>query len=243
VRRRWLLFFAVGLLEPLTGPLLLASEPQDKKKIVSATVGQVGAAVITSREVQIAHVLVQWFLLNSHRVNSKQVSGRVEQKANQGKLAKPSLVIPEYPSEVFAKALTQVILENVVANEAENFSVAQVNPEEIKQWAQVIQADFSNWGAWKSLDVTDGELESQISRRLRSQYFLRFKTESTGIKVSDSEIQDYYQRNKVRFGNLPLESFKESIRSYLTQARLEDQLKDWFEILKRKYRVRYIKVQ
>lgn len=185
---------------------------------VMTAVGRVGNQVVTTREVQMA-VLIE--------------------KANLGSVVKD--VMPAKPgSEEFTKALTQTMLEHVVAQEAENFSVAELGQDELKEKLRQLQTLLKGSLAWSKLEVSDRELEVFMSRKLRTSRFLKFKSDSAGVQISDSEALGYFEKNRVKFGPLPFENFKTGIKEYLAQEQLSEKLKDWFEVLKRKYRVQYL---
>lgn len=190
--------------------------------VVSSTVGQVGTYVITSREVLIAGILEKWSLAPGNNIKNR------------------SDWILKEDTTAFRQALTQVMLEKVVMLEAENFSVAQVSNDEIKKMSAKMVEELKEWPDWKKLEVSNAELENQFQRHLRAKAFLKFKTESTGVRVSEEEAKSYFEKNRLRFGNLPFSQFRDSIREFLTQKQQEDRLRDWFEVLKRKYRVRYL---
>ncbi|GIL17765.1 MAG: hypothetical protein BroJett040_15160 [Oligoflexia bacterium] len=197
-------------------------------KLITATVGQVGSTVVTSREVQIASIIEGWFMLRATPTSERKKVNRKEWIVSIG-------------SEAFQRVTSQVMLEHMVILEAENFSVVSTSPEEVKRTCDLIADELKAWNEWKKLEVSRAEMEQQVSRRLRAQAFLRFKSESTGVQISEEEMKFYYEKNRVKFGNLPYDQFKAGIRDYLTQKQLEERLKDWFEILKRKYHVRYIR--
>ena len=67
--------------------------------------------------------------------------------------------------------------------------------------------------------------------------------EASGVTVSEDEVKQYYEKNRVKFGNMPYAQFSQSIRDKLTQDQTQERLKDWFDILKRKYRVRLLSNQ
>lgn len=191
-----------------------------KPAVISTTVGQVGTYVITSREVVIAGILEKWFLTPGNKNRNDWI---LKEDTNS-----------------FRQTLTQVMLEKVVVLEAENFSVAQVSSDEVRKSAAKMQEELKDWSEWKKLEVSSIELEGQFQRHLRAKAFLKFKTESTGVRVSEEEAKNYFEKNRMRFGNLPFSQFRESIRDFLTQKHQEERLRDWFEVLKRKYRVRYL---
>ena len=193
--------------------------------IVTSAVGQVGGEVVTSREVQIAYIIEQALLLQG-------LTKKNSERSNW-------LLAPN--SESFRAHLSQVMLEILIKLEAESFSVAQVSSEDVKSEAAIVHEGVKDWADWKKLDVTEAELEKLIFRRKMAKNFLKFKTESSGVIVGDAEVKAYYDKNRVKFGSAPFEQFKEGIREVLSQQQLEEKLKDWFEVLKRKYRVRFLK--
>jgi hypothetical protein len=198
---------------------------ESASKIVSAAVGQVGGQVLTSREVQISYAVDQFLL----------TQGALKKDADR--LA----WVVATDSEGFRAHLSRMMLEFLIKMEAESFSVAQVPPEEAKAEMNSIKEGMKDWPLWKTWEVGDTELEQLLFRRKMAKNFLKFKTESSGVVITDLEAKAYFDKNRVRFGSAPFAQFKEGIREVLAQQQLEDKLKDWFEILKRKYRVRFLK--
>ncbi|XGC82141.1 hypothetical protein ACES2L_06545 [Bdellovibrio bacteriovorus] len=186
--------------------------------IVTETVGQVSDYVITSREVQIA-VVAEHILFPAKGVAPKIYEIR-----------------PGAPE--FQGAVTNILLETVVALEAENFNVANVTPEEIKNAMTTVQKAVAGKAYWASLEVSESELQKVISRKLTSKAFLKFKTNSMSGIITDQEAQMYYEKNRVKFGSLPFASFKDNIKTYLAQQQLEERIRSWFEVIMRKYKVR-----
>ncbi len=199
----------------------------EKGELITATVGQAGGHVLTSREVKISSVIDKGLLVAGAKAN---------------KISRTEW-IPKDGSDAFLAHLNQAMLELVVNIEAENFNVADVSPAETKTRVQQIEDLVKDWPEWKLLDVSQAELEIGVLRKLRAKSFLKFKTESSGVLIGDEEAKQYYERNRVKFGNLPFAQFKPGIKDYLAKAQLEDKLKDWFELLKRKYKVRYLGIQ
>src|SRR6185312_1358862 len=90
--------------------LILSAPHASANELVSTGVGLVRGQVVTSREVQIQHLLEQ---------------------ALYPKTPKPKLRVLPIDSKAFSKATQEVLLEMVVALEAHNFSVVQIGPEDI----------------------------------------------------------------------------------------------------------------
>lgn len=185
---------------------------------MTETVGQVSDYVVTSREVQIAMVIE-----NILFPPKTPLKGLYEVRPGQTE---------------FRNAVTNVLLEAVVAMEAENFNVAAISDEELKSAIAKVERAVSGRAYWGDLEVSSGELKRFTARKLTSKSFWKFKSSSmTGI-ITDQEAQAYYDKNRVKFGSHPFESFKDNIKTFLAQQQLEERIRAWFEVIKRKYKVR-----
>lgn len=186
--------------------------------VVTETVGQVSEYVVTSREVQIAMVIE-----NVLFPPKTPLKGLYEVRAGQTE---------------FRNAVTNVLLEAVVAMEAENFNVAAISDEELKTAVSKVERAVSGKAYWGDLEVSSAELKRFTARKLTAKSFWKFKSSSmTGI-ITDQEAQAYYDKNRVKFGSHPFESFKDNIKTFLAQQQLEERIRAWFEVIKRKYKVR-----
>lgn len=178
--------------------------------LLSQTVARVGESIISTRDVQI-HAMI---------------SGSGELEASEVK------------SEPFKQALSATILEAAVQKEAENFQVAQIPTADLEVAVKEIIAKTKNKELWKKLDVTESELQLALKRQLSSKKFIKIKTDSMTTLVTDQEAYTYFEKNRLKFGQLPFSNFKDNIKNFLTQQQLEERLKSWFELIKRKYKVR-----
>lgn len=186
--------------------------------IITQTVGQVSDHVVTSREVKIASVIDNVLF---------------PLKADGGQIVEIQSDKTEY-----RRAVTNALLELVVSYEAENFSVAVIKEEELSEAIQKVEKGVVKSSYWSSLEVSPAELRKMILRKLTAKNFLKFKTHSLASILTDLEAQSYYDKNRAKFGNLPFESFKENIKSFLAQQQLEERIRNWFEVIKLKYKVR-----
>lgn len=187
-------------------------------QIVTQTVGQVGNYIVTSREVQISMVI-------EHILFPSKNSPKGLYEVRPG-------------SDEFRSAVPSVLLEIVVFFEAENFNIANVSDEELKTALNKIEKAVAGKTYWDDLDVSAKELKRFTLRKLTAKNFLKFKTNSMAGIVTDQEAQAYYDKNRVKFGSSSFESFKANIKSFLAQQQLEESLRSWFEVVKRKYKVR-----
>ncbi len=216
----------------LTITLILASQllqaAVKKGELVSRAVGQVAEHVITSREVILSGVIERWMYALSDRPSETL---RTEEKLSW---------FLKNDSEDFRAQLSRVMLDIMVTLEAENLSVADVKEKDVQLKSTKFMIDLAGLPDWKKLGPTQAEVQNLVRRKLRSRGFLQFKTETSGALVSDDEAHAYFDKNRLRFGNYPFQQFRNSIKEFLAQQRLESRLKDWFEILKKKHRVRFL---
>jgi hypothetical protein len=196
--------------------LLLQTQAQGAE-LVSTGVGIVRGQVVTSREVQIQN-LIETVLFD---------------KPDKEKLK--TLAID---SKAFAKSVQDALLEAVVALEAQNFNVVQITPEEQAQAEKKVTQTLKSVASWKELKVAPKELENGVRRKLQAKKFVQFRAQSSVLPVTDVEAQKYFNENRLKFGNLPFENFKENIKSYLSRTQVEHRLKDWYDLLLNKYQVK-----
>lgn len=188
--------------------------------VISETVGQVSGEVLTSREVQISVVL------NHILFPSKD--------------SKPGLVEIHLKDPNLNNEVTALLLEHVVALEAENFSVAQVSEADLQQNLRKVEKAVEGKPYWQALEVGQDELKRFVLQKLTTKAFIQFKTNSMAGTISDAEALAYFEKNRIKFGDLPFENFKDNIKTFLSQQQLEERSRAWFEIIKRKYKVRNI---
>lgn len=143
----------------------------------------------------------------------------------------------------FANAVTQVLLEQVVALEAENFNVSSVSEEELAAALARLEKTVAGKSSWAQLEPSPEEVKRFSMRKLVAASFLKFKTSSMTSIITDQEAQAYYEKNRAKFGSAPFAEFRESIKTFLAQQQLEDRLRSWFEVIKRKYKVRNFVVE
>lgn len=197
-------------------PLLLGSN-FSRASLFSTNAGRVGDHVVTTREVMIYHLIEQ---------------------ALGGKNIEPKIQLAEVTSRSYLREITSVLIENAVFFEAEVFSAAPLEASRLKSQMAQIRARLNAVKLWQSLDVSDAELRQAVTRKIRAKDFVRFKIDSAAIPISDAEAKKYFEQNQSQFENLPFTNFKENIKSYLTKQQVDHRLKDWFELLQSKYKVR-----
>ena len=141
-------------------------------------------------------------------------------------------------SKEFAREVTAVLMEEVVYEESKGFQVTQVANEEVLEAKKKLLGLAAKSAIWISLKVSDNELNQLIRKKLQAKKFIRFKVDSSTVPITDDEARAYFEENRLKFGNLPYENFKQNIRAFLGRKQIDKRLKDWFEVLQNKYKVR-----
>lgn len=191
-------------------------------EVVTRSCAVVGNKVVTSREVKISFML-------------DRVAGLVHLKPS--KIPKIGWTV-EDRSESFKKQLNQRLLDVTVSEEADNFAVVQILEAKVAEKAKKYLEILKTIPAWQQLEVQNEELYSLIRTKLKAEAFLRFKAESATQIISEEDSQKYFEKNRVKFSGVTYEQVRESIKEYLRQQQIQEKLKDWFEVLKRKYKVK-----
>ena len=85
--------------------------------------------------------------------------------------------------------------------------MASITEEERKDAVIKSKKNLSGVRLWTKLAFTETEYQDFLLRKLRGKRFLKYKTEAASLTVSEFEIKDYFEKNRYKFGNLPLDSF------------------------------------
>ncbi|MBK7842214.1 MAG: hypothetical protein IPJ71_00755 [Bdellovibrionales bacterium] len=194
-----------------------AQQERPARQLLTTTVAVVGGRPITSREVQIA------FLLERAMYGNKKI---------------PESLSLEVKGKEFDREVVASLLEWVVFLEAQSFSAHEILGPELEVAEQRAQETLKKNVQWKGLAVTRSELKSQLERKMRAKRFIQFKGRSSVVPVTDDEVREYFEKNRIKFGNFPFEKFKDDIRSFLERQHVDMRLKNWFEILQEKYKVK-----
>ena len=181
-----------------------------------------------SREVIMAGVVEEWLYAIEDRP-----SETLRKKEKEGWFL--TLDSPKFPA-----ALSRLLIDIMINFEAENFNVAEVSPLELQRLSTRFLIDMATLDLWKAQQPTSAEVQLLLRQKLRAKAFLKFKSEGSRDMISDEEARRYFEANKAKFGNFPFDQFKNSIKEAMARERVEIQLRDWFEGLKKKYKVRLL---
>jgi len=145
-------------------------------------------------------------------------------------------------SEEFTNALNRLLIESMVCDEANTFGVAKVSDSEVEQALALVRNSIARGGSvkgrWSNLGFNGPQLKEMVGRKLKANKFIKYKSNSSYVQVSDEDAREYFNKNRLKFGTMDFEGFKGSIKKFLEKKNAEDRLRDWLNILRKKHRVK-----
>lgn len=180
--------------------------------------GEAGTQVITQRDVEIQYMLeLHWY----------------SDLKNQASFP--------LTADVLKDETSNTLLETIVFEEAKSFAVAKLSDNELESQVQLIKQYLRKspvLSYWNSLEVSEKEFKDFCEKKLRAKKFIQFKRRSSDVAISDAEAETYFNENKNKFAKAKFADFKERIKLFLRTEQADLRLRDWFESLRRKYKVR-----
>lgn len=133
---------------------------------------------------------------------------------------------------------SRTLFELAIYRESQILSAITVEPEELKSLVSSVKNKLQKNSDWKKLDVTDEELKTWVERKKIASDYLKLKGSSLTAIVTDQEIQDYYDKNRVKFGSTPIGDQRSNIRLFLQKESQQKRIQEWLNALKIKYQIR-----
>lgn len=195
-------------------PVLAPTSVAPKVTSVTRVVGEAGDRVITSREVRLNHAIAQTL--------AKEPSKKILALEDSG-----------FPLEVL-----KVLDEWTVYLESIEVGTKLVDEAEIARLAKAVGEYWKGDSNWERLEAAPSEIRDILARKLAAQSLEKLKGDTSLVTVTDAEALQYFKKNRLRFGNLPFENFKDNIKAALIKNQTERRLGEWRAVLRRKYRVR-----
>lgn len=194
----------------MASQILVANTPQPKGPILSQTVGTAAFQVVTSREVKASNILNQVFKNKT----------------------------PENYQELSENDINQTLFEVAIYRESQSLSAVKLSGEELKSLVQETLVGLRKRSDWIQLEASDLELKSWIERKKIAMTYFDLKMNSLIGIVTEDEIQQYFEKNRAKFGSTSFESQKESIRVFLQKQNQKLRIQEWVGALKVKYQVK-----
>lgn len=181
----------------------------------------VGKHVITSRELALHYFLNRQL----KSAKSKSINGQNE------------------ITEEGRRGLQELVAQWAIKLEADSFSIAGEKPTGVESKAMVekfvIQAQSDS--SVKFLEISAAEIVEALGRRRQVEEFLKLKSDTRSVVVSEEELKAEFEKNKTKLGsNKPFSQFREQIRESIAREKARSQMADWVDLIQRKYKVRIL---
>lgn len=191
------------------------SGAQAKTNFKNQSVGQMADQVLTLRGALLSLELNRW-----------------QSSDNGGAISSSKQITPQ---EVSA-----VLVEKVVALEAGTYDLTEVDNALVKKESDKFWGQLQSKELQKRFDYSREEVVAGIKEKIIYQRFIEFKGQSMRSIVTDAEAKSYFDKNRMKFGNVAFENYKPQVVSFLERQQSQERMRSWFEILKRKYQVRLL---
>ncbi len=202
-----------------------------KMTLITRVVGEAGPRVVTSREVQMNEAISQVLQVAVNPTTSPLTATAPSAKTTKMKVL--SVEDPAFPAQVL-----RVLDEWTVFLEATEVGSKVADKSEVSRLSKSVVDHWKGAPGWERLEASAGEIREIIERKLAAQSLEKLKGDASLVNISDAEALQYYKKNRLRFGNLPFENFKDNIKAALVRSQTERRLAEWRSVLRRKYRVR-----
>lgn len=139
------------------------------------------------------------------------------------------------------EALDSLITKTLILQEAKKQKI-EISDEEINQAIKKLEESISGQG--QNLDqllAAQGMRRNDLGQQIRLQKIVE-KILMKGIKVSDEEVKEYFEKNKSTFPeNAKLEDAKEEIKKQLEQEKVNGQVQPWIQSLRDSAKINYFR--
>ncbi len=230
--------FSDGIAQEPSAAQAQQSAP-DRTVSITKVVGEAGGKIVTSREVRINQA-IGISLAKSALRGEMDSAGSIGQNAAASTTAnfKGGLRISAATDAGFPQLVLKVLDEWTVFLEAGEIGTKAAEKTEVARLAKIVNEAWRGHADWESIEPSAQEVRDIIERKLVAQALEKLKSEASMVSVSDEEALQYYKKNRLRFGNMPFENFRENIKAALLKAQMERRMLEWRSVLRRKYRVR-----
>lgn len=204
---------------PTSAPPAATVNSAPKSVSVTRVVGEAGPRIVTSREVRINDAIGQVLAPTTANLGTKRKVIDAEDAT--------------FPAQVL-----KVLDEWTVFLEAAVIGSKSADKQEVTRLTKLVSDAWKGQADWERLEASPTEIKEIVERKLAAQSLERLKGDVSLVNVTDAEALQYFKKNRLRFGNLPFENFKDGIKAALVRSQTERRLTEWRSVLRKKYRVR-----
>ena len=189
-----------------------ASVPQ----AITQIVGSVDKKPITSRE-------VLWY---------DYVETQVQHKSRQTKITTTDV---DTKSEEFISKTKKYSLAKAITLDAEQFEFPKPKNDEVQKLSQKVLKSIDALNIAEFFKPSAEEIYKLIQVKLISEQFVKFKSQSSALPITDTDAKVYFDENKDKFANSDFESVKAQIKTQIAKAQIDARMNTWYNVLQEKY--------
>lgn len=141
-------------------------------------------------------------------------------------------------SPEFNKKVSGFAMQKAIYLEALNFSFGRTEPAVLAKLTEQGVAGVSSAKLGAFFRPATAEVREWIEIKETADRFIKFKSQSSVIPVTDAEAKKYFETNRAKFGSVDFDSVKPQIKGFLARNQVDQRMKSWFEILQSKYNYR-----
>lgn len=179
--------------------------------ILTQTVGTSAFQVVTSREVKATEMI-------SKSLEKEMKESTVLQLSQEG--------------------AGRTLFEIAIYRDSQSLAAIKLDADEVSNLVSLVKNRLSKNSDWKKLEITDAEIKTWVERKKIATEYMKLKASSLTTIVTDQEIQDYYEKNRVKFGSTPLADQRSNIRLFLQKESQKQRVQEWMNALRTKYQIR-----
>jgi hypothetical protein len=182
---------------------------------------------------------------NGQAITSREVEADVVFTALYQKVDKPNYFLP-LKGKALQSATSNLLMEVLIVAEAQSFKLAPVSDAEVARAISTFQANLPKSNLqknWKALALGRKEIQALAARKLRAVRFLELKKTTFITSPTDEEIKDYFDKRKSNFQGKSLSEVRETLDKNLKQDKLDQSLREWFQVLRSKYEIRNLLIE
>ncbi len=140
----------------------------------------------------------------------------------------------------FASASSQYLTDAAIHLEALSLSSDEaVSGDEVTSLKNKVAGQTKDIADFKKLEFSADEIQKMSKLKLVVKNFENIKKDSFRASISESDMFDYLKRNRSQFGveKVP-PHLTDELKNRITSAILEVRLREWREVLRKKYQTR-----
>jgi hypothetical protein len=198
-------------------------------------------------------IILSVFLVHAQSVLVTKSAGRVmdhvvtTREVLINSLIEDVLYRPKAPRAIHAVSMkdraylretSAVLLEWAIYYDGKTEKQVNISDKEVDLAIKRAEKTLRKNQAWQEAMVESSELRDVIIRKLKVKSLIDAHMALFTPVITDSDAKNYFEENKYKFSNLQFESLRPNIKAFLQKEQSDERMREWFELLQIKYKVR-----